>query len=145
MGGDAVTENDGILATAAMLRALGKPWAEVAEAVGRAEDTVTHWPTRHPERWNQYLGAAIDRTLATHEQEALQVCRRLLRSDDGAVALRASGVVLRHCAHLRGERLKIGGGGRTESGGPLTIVVVEAQRPGGDGEDGDDSDPGGAP
>ena len=125
MGGDTVTGNDGILAKAATLRAHGKTWAEVAEAVGRAEVTVQHWPSRYAERWGAHLVRAIDAVLATYEAEALTVARDMLRKKDE----RAQGarMLLEHCRKLRGERMRFGHGG--EPGGPLIINVVPAEKP----------------
>ncbi len=123
MANDAGAGLDRLMEKAAQLRAVGKTWAEVAEAVGRSETTVCHWPLNHAAKWNALLVKAIDDTLGTYEQEALLVAREALRSKEDRIA--GARMLLEHARKLRGERLKIGGDG----GGPLNILITEAKKP----------------
>lgn len=47
-----------LLKEAAALRAAHRPWAEVAQKVGRAYSSVTKWPGEYPERWARYTQEA---------------------------------------------------------------------------------------
>ena len=112
-----VPESAGIVAKAALLYAQGMAWPAIAEAVGRAEDTVNHWPTRRAEEWDRALVAAVERMLGTLEVEGVRVVRASMRSGDPRERLMAARLALEHVRKLRATRLEITG----VDGGPINV------------------------
>ena len=98
------TMTDKKMATAATMKAEGARWEDVAKALGLSPDTVAHWPVNYRAEWNAHLVAALDRTLATVQVEAMVAARRALRSTNEGIALRAATELLAHCRKLQGER-----------------------------------------
>ena len=116
-------ETDQLMLSVARLRTAGESWAQIAELLPRAADTMSHWPYKRADEWRAALVRAIDEALGTYENEALLVCRQHLRTGaeatgaDKQLAQIAARDLLRHCRELRGRRMKLEVSG--PDGGPL--------------------------
>lgn len=85
MGASNHPPSDALLADAAELRAGGATWEVVAARLGRAADTVRHWPRAYPDRWRDALFRAERRLAREAGAESVLILRALLRSDDEKV------------------------------------------------------------
>lgn len=104
-----------LIGRAAMLRALGASWPQVAVAVDRTESTVKHWPSEHRAIWQAEFQAAGRSVSAEAGAEAMTVLRNQLRAEqDGneqyghlgastraGIAWRAANSVMVHTSRQR--------------------------------------------
>lgn len=129
-----------LIKRAALLRAAGASWGDVAKQVDREASTVRGWPCKHREMWNEAYTDAVGSILANIEPEAisyqLQLINEARESDDlkvKALGESAAHSLLAHCGRLRGTKVQHSG----EIGTPLTDVVAamaaEARREPDDG------------
>lgn len=110
------TQTDALLKRAAVLRATGATWAEVAATVGRAEDTVKAWPRLHAKAWREEFEAAEAEAVANGAAKAWNYQEGLVddptadpdlrqRAAHSMMAHRAKMWVQRHNVQHEGEVL----------------------------------------
>jgi hypothetical protein len=84
----------------AILRAGGKAWKQIGEAVNLSEDRARHYVSRYSDLWTMYYTEAVSDVLDEAYAEAMVTARGLLSSDDDGVKQRASDSILRHRAAI---------------------------------------------
>src|SRR5258707_5186565 len=84
-----------LLRQAAALRAVGKSWDAIGEAVNRAAETVRRWREHYPAEWGHYYLEAETHTLADAALEAQLALRSLLRSDNENSIFKAGNSLLK--------------------------------------------------
>jgi hypothetical protein len=67
------------LTHAALLRAGGMSWGEVADKLNRKKGTCKHWPGLYPDLWHRLLDVAAEELLEVARAEAVGRLRRALR------------------------------------------------------------------
>jgi hypothetical protein len=88
--------SDAQIALAASLRATGKSWEAIGEAVNRSGETVRHWPERYPARWNQCYRMIEKQIAADAANEARATLRLMLRGKNGKTRLGAASQLLKY-------------------------------------------------
>jgi hypothetical protein len=79
---------------AAELRASGKPWDQVGDAVGRKADTVRKWPQAYPDLWLKATAEAEKQIVNDAGAEAILTLRQGLRSEDEKLRRDAAKILL---------------------------------------------------
>jgi len=98
---------EALLQTAAVLRAHGQTWAQVAPEVNREEKTCRDWPSKHRELWTQLYTEASTKVWDEAEAEARHVQRQLLRSTDERVRQSAAHSLMACARHSRPQDLNV--------------------------------------
>ena len=107
-----------LLRKAAILRASGQTWIEVAKAVGRTDGTCANWPGEYPEVWTRLYAEASAAIWDEAEAEARHVARNLLRSKEEKIRQASSATILQAAARARPQRIEHTG----KDGGPVVIL-----------------------
>jgi hypothetical protein len=84
-----------LITLAAELRAGASSWVTVAEHVHRSAETCRQWPRLYPELWRRLYREAIGQRTAEAAGEAQLILRKLVRSDDPKISLRAAQLLQR--------------------------------------------------
>lgn len=87
---------DGLIRTAAELRAAGTPWDAIGPQVGRSPATVRQWPRLYPKRWAAAYREGARQLRADAAAEAVHTLRRQLRSADDKASRDAADKLLKH-------------------------------------------------
>jgi hypothetical protein len=118
---------DQLLERAAVMRAEGKRWKEIAEAVGRDEDTVRHWPLRYAEEWARYRRQVEDEvTAATYNQAVATLEKAMLQAGDEKLRVTAGLALAR--IRLQQRRLEIAAQRATSRAAAAPPALTDSQR-----------------
>ena len=115
---------EALLQTAAVLRAHGQTWAQVAAEVNREEKTCRDWPSKHRDLWTQLYAEASTKVWDEAEAEARLVQRQLLRSGDDRVRQSAAHSLMSCARQNRPQRHEVTGA----DGCPVELVVAFPHR-----------------
>jgi hypothetical protein len=83
-----------LIMIAAELRVGAGSWVKVAEHVRRSPETCRQWPRLYPELWRRLYREALGQRTAEAAVQAQLFLRKLVRSDDPRIRLRAAQLAL---------------------------------------------------
>jgi hypothetical protein len=84
-----------LIAIAAAMRAAGKSWELIGEAVDRHADTVRRWPERYPIPWGQTYRSVESQLIADAASEARTTLRIMLRAKQARFRIAAATQLLK--------------------------------------------------
>ena len=108
-----------ILKSAALYRAGGMTWAQVAAKVNRKVETCEHWPLHYKAVWPALYAEASGQVWDEAEAEARHEARALLRQPDPRVRADAAGKIMMAAAKARPQRMEHSG----PDGGPIHLYA----------------------
>lgn len=96
-----------LLRKAALLRAGGMPWKQVAVECNRKLNAIEKWPGRYPVEWVAAFNQARADVIDEAEAEAMRVLRGELRGDEPPVRVTAATGILRHATANRPQKVDV--------------------------------------